>query len=627
MAYAEIDRREAVQYNIRRMSEVDQTANLKEEVLSLYHDKATWKEGEHLEFKRAANKLPDDMWETYSAFANTHGGIIVLGVEDNGKVSGVGNAPMMLKRLTDQLNNEEKVNVNLCIESGSYCSMTLNDKAVIAIRVPEASAEQKPVYYNGNMGNAFFRAHESDVRCKVTMIQQMIRDKKEDFKSSRLIPHTSWDCIDPDTWSKYRIRIKYSPHEHPWANLEDKALLEKLGGYVRSEDGTEEGLTLAGLLMFGTDDAIRKFFPRYHVDFREYDGREKYDIGKRWIDRILNDGSWNANLFQFFFRILPRLTESLKRPFNLDHDLTAQGETSAHKAIREALANAIIHADYDGAGGVVICKYPDKIEFANPGTLLVSRDVMFRGGTSECRNKGIQAMFYFMGVIEKAGSGVDIILKGWMEHSFMLPQIEEIHDPERVIWTLPFVSIIPKEEEEKLKEHIGLKLYEGISAEQRILLLIISHLKEAGSKEIRELYPYIHPSDLTKRLAELERLGCLEAEGRTTAKVYRLASVHPQEGQFTSDQEYPPSVLAVRNKKRVSRAEMKAAILDICRDRWVTNAELCYILNRTTQALHTALAVLEDTEKLALRYPDKPKHPQQAYRLNNSEGNIEQYKG
>ena len=618
MAYAEIDKKEAVQYNIRRMREVDQAANLKEEVLSLYHDKSTWKEGEHLEFKRAANKLPDDMWETYSAFANTHGGIIVLGVEDNGKVSGVGNTPMLLSRLSTLLNNGEKVSTNLCLGNGAFCSMELADKEVIAIRIPAASVNQKPVYYNGNMGNSFFRSHEADLRCKEEMIQQMLRDKMGECKSSRLMPHTSWDCIDPKTWEEYLNLMKGFVPGHPWTKLAPKALLEKLGGYVHSEDGSDEGLTLAGLLMFGTDDAIRKYFPRYHVDYFEFDGSEKRDFNKRWADRILNDGSWNANLFQFFYRILPRLTESLKRPFRLNHNLISQIDTSAHKAVREAFANALIHADYDGDCGVVIRKYPDKIEFANPGTLLLSRERIMHGGQSKCRNVALQAMFYFMGIIEKAGSGVDIILKGWMENSFMPPQIEEIYDPARIIWTLPFVSIIPKEEEEKLKEHVGIKLYESLEAEQRTLLLIISHLKEVGNKEIRELYPYIHSYDLTKKLVDLERLGCLEADGRTSGKVYRLAHVLPQESQFASDQEYPPSVTFVRSNDRVTRSEMKQAILDICRDRWVTNTELCNILNRKRQALRIALAVLEDTGALDLRYPDNANHPHQAYHTNDS---------
>lgn len=596
------------------MSEVDQSADLKKVVLSLYRDKSMWKEGEHLEFKRAASRLPEDMWETYSAFANAHGGIILLGVEDNGRVSGVQNAPKLLTRLAAMLNNTEKVSANLCMESGSYYAMKLEGKEVIALRVPAASAKLKPVYYNANMANTFFRSHEADVRCKEEMIQQMLRDKMGECKSSRLVPHTTWECIDPKTWEEYLHLMKGFVPGHPWSKLEPQALLEKLGGYVRSEDGAEEGLTLAGLLMFGTDDAIRKYFPRYHVDYFEFDGSEKLDFNKRWADRILNDGSWNANLFQFFYRILPRLTESLKRPFRLNDNLISQIDTSAHKAVREAFANALIHADYDGDCGVVIRKYPDKVEFANPGTLLVPRERMMLGGQSKCRNVALQAMFYFMGIIEKAGSGVDIILKGWMEHSFMPPQIEEIYDPARVIWTLPFVSIIPKEEEEKLKEHIGIKLYEGLEAEQRMLLLIISHLGEAGNKEIRELYPYIHPYDLTKRLAHLEWLGCLEAEGRTSGKVYRLARNLPQEEQFTSDQEYPPSVLAVRKKNRVSREEMQQAILDLCKGRWISVGELCSALKRTAQALHISLIILEATGKLELKYSEKPNHPQQAYR-------------
>jgi len=74
-------------------------------------------------------------------------------------------------------------------------------------------------------------------------------------------------------------------------------------------------------------------------------------------------------------------------------DLFRKDDTIVHEAIREALVNALIHADFRGQGGVVIEKYRDRFEMSNPGTLLLSFDQLLRGGVSECRNKTIQTMF------------------------------------------------------------------------------------------------------------------------------------------------------------------------------------------------------------------------------------------
>ena len=68
----------------------------------------------------------------------------------------------------------------------------------------------------------------------------------------------------------------------------------------------------------------------------------------------------------------------LKLPFQLNADLFRKGETEVHEAIREALVNALIHADYQGQGGIVVEKLRDAFEFSNPGTLLVSFDQLLR---------------------------------------------------------------------------------------------------------------------------------------------------------------------------------------------------------------------------------------------------------
>lgn len=81
-------------------------------------------------------------------------------------------------------------------------------------------------------------------------------------------------------------------------------------------------------------------------------------------------------------------------------------DTPVHKAIREALANCLINADYHGVRGVVIRKEEEKIIFANPGYVRTGKKQMRLGGESAPRNKSLMKMFNLINIGERAGSGV-----------------------------------------------------------------------------------------------------------------------------------------------------------------------------------------------------------------------------
>jgi ATP-dependent DNA helicase RecG len=83
---------------------------------------------------------------------------------------------------------------------------------------------------------------------------------------------------------------------------------------------------------------------------------------------------------------------------------TATAGCTASAERPEAVVNARIHADYKGQGGVVIERYADRFELSNPGSLLVSREQLLRGGVSECRNKSLQLMTQMVGGGEPAST-------------------------------------------------------------------------------------------------------------------------------------------------------------------------------------------------------------------------------
>ena len=193
---------------------------------------------------------------------------------------------------------------------------------------------------------------------------------------------------------------------------------------------------MAGLLMFGNYDSITNVAadPSYFVDYREKIGTT--DPNVRWTNRIYPDGLWEANLYQFYVKVYTRMIQFLPRPFMIKDGLR-QEETPAHDAVREALINCIVHNDISALGNIVVEQTDDKLVCRNPGMMLVSKQQYFKGGRSICRNPILQNIFMRLGGAERAGSGVDKIVRGWEYLGLPLPAVEEETRPDYVVLTLP----------------------------------------------------------------------------------------------------------------------------------------------------------------------------------------------
>ena len=167
---------------------------------------------------------------------------------------------------------------------------------------------------------------------------------------------------------------------------------------------------------------------------------------------------WEPNLYQFYRCVLPKLFLALPTPFQME-GVYRQDETTAHKAVREALVNCIVHASTRLYEGPVIERYPDRLYFSNPGTMLVSVEDFFEGGHSICRNSALHKMFEMIGGGERAGSGADTIKKGWADNKWPAPEIKEHfgQNDDRVELTLRLVqstSSPKKETESGLKSRL-----------------------------------------------------------------------------------------------------------------------------------------------------------------------------
>ena len=217
--------------------------------------------------------------------------------------------------------------------------------------------------------------------------------------------------------------------------MDDESFLQKIGAIGIGEDSKKHP-TSAGLLMFGNEYDIVREFNNYFLDYQE-----QYDPQNRWTDRIISSsGDWSGNVYDFYFRVYNKLQQDIKTPFKLE-GINRVDDTPVHQALREALANCLVNADYYGRRGVVIIKKPDVITLSNPGNLRIELTTALSGGVSDPRNSAMLKMFNFIDIGERAGSGIPNIFRVWREQKWNEPFLSESFEPDRITLALPLSPI------------------------------------------------------------------------------------------------------------------------------------------------------------------------------------------
>ncbi|MFG6439798.1 RNA-binding domain-containing protein [Roseateles sp. LKC17W] len=358
-------------------------------------------------------ELPKDFWPTYSAMANAQGGLVLLGVREKAgqfSVAGVARPGKLRTELFNNLNNPAKVSVNLLTEADVQ-ELHWEGQVVLAVQVPQASRKQRPVYLNGQpLGHTWRRLHDGDRRCDDETVKRMLAEQMEDSRDTRILEHFGLADLDLDSLHAYRNAFAVQRPGHPWVALDDAAFLNMIGGWREDRATGTSGLTAAGLLMFGRWPALPEVFPLYFVDYQERPADPGSNV--RWLDRVVADGSWSGNLYDFFHRVIRKLTADLKVPFVLKDGVRID-DTPVHQALREALVNCLIHADYSDRASVLVTKSPAGFSFRNPGVMRLPTAQALHGGASDCRNRTLHQMFLLINLGERAGSGVPKIRSGW----------------------------------------------------------------------------------------------------------------------------------------------------------------------------------------------------------------------
>lgn len=471
----------------------------------------TYKENNRLEAKKATGGLPLSIWPTYSAFANTSGGVILLGVAESFdkmlNVVGLENPEKLVADFWNNINNHNKVNINI-LKNDDVQIADVSEKKIIVIHVPCAARMERPIYIDNHPDNAYRRNGEGDYRCSREEILAMLRDNAVKTQDMLVLESMDTSVFNYDTIKAYRNRMQITRPDHVWEELAHDEFLYKLGAMGLGEDKKRHP-TGAGLLMFGNDYEIVHEYGNYFLDYQE-----QLDVDMRWTDRIYSStGEWSGNVCDFYFKVINRLSQTLKVPFKLVGDIRID-DTPVHKAVREALVNCLVNADYYGHYGLVIKRKSNEITFENPGGFRVPIDLAISGGVSDPRNSVLMKMFNLLNIGERAGSGVPNIFNVWKRENLGVPQYEETMDYSRTKLTLPIEYTSDKT---KTSDKQAIKTSDKIS-------LIFNYVKKDRKYKTSDIADAIGLSPARTRayLKELVDTGKLESEGVNKSKVYYL---------------------------------------------------------------------------------------------------------
>ena len=395
-----------------------------------------YREHNQLEAKKAKGGFPGSFWETYSAFANTDGGIILLGVreESDGRLLPEDiDAAKLEKGFWNMVNNRQKISANIVTRSMVKIE-PIDGKNILVVRVPRAERAARPVYVGMDPKSGTYRRnHEGDYHCSLEEMSLMFRDASFFTQDAKVLDKMDITVFCMETVKRYRNFFRSTHINHLWNNEDDEMFLRKIGAIGIGEDGKYHP-TAAGLLMFGYEYEITREFPNYFLDYQE-----NRSLGAtRWTDRIVStSGDWSGNVFDFVIEALRRMQQGLKVPFVLKGNLRVD-DTPIHKLLREAITNACVHADFYGRQGLVIQKSEEGYRLSNPGTVRISISDAIEGGISDPRNGIMLKIFSLIEFGERAGSGLSGICKRWEKVYHTPVTIEETHKDgvDRTVLTL-----------------------------------------------------------------------------------------------------------------------------------------------------------------------------------------------
>ncbi|MBK8170533.1 MAG: putative DNA binding domain-containing protein [Sandaracinaceae bacterium] len=358
-----------------------------------------------VELKSDTTRLSDrDLVEAIVCLANTEGGELYLGVEDNGTPTGVNSTRANLETMRAMIANRTSPPISVLVsvieEDGQRVARISVPKSSSVVATTEGVTKKRRIGPNGKP------------EC-IALLPAEIPSRLSDLgvldASAQPVPGATVDDLDPLERVRLREFIERYGGDTSLVGLDDGELDGALGFVARS--GADRTPTLAGMLLIGREASLRRLVPTHEVAFQVL---AEQDVRLNQFSRapLLRVFEWFDTSFA---------------PFNVEEEVQAglfrvPVPRVDKRAFREAVANALAHRDYTRLGAVHVRLDDDALVVSNPGGFVegVTRNNLL---TTEPRprNAALADALKRVGLVERTGRGVDLIYRGMLRYGRSQP--------------------------------------------------------------------------------------------------------------------------------------------------------------------------------------------------------------
>jgi ATP-dependent DNA helicase RecG len=505
-----------------------------------------------VEFKSDLKRLSDnDLVAAIVCLANADGGELWLGVEDDGKPTGLHKEhQIQLAGMAGLIAARTSPSVNVNVDA-----LDLDGVPVARIRVPKAHSEV------ATQGGLYLRRRlkpDGTPEC-IPMLphDRLIRASTFGLldASAQPVAGATLDDLDPLERERLRQSVQRYGGDRVLLELDDEALDGALGLTSRTPEGRVP--TLTGLLLVGREPSLRRLVSTHEVAFQVL-SQEAVRFNEFSRAPLLKSLEWLETNF---------------RPFNPEDELqVGLFRVPVPKvdlgAFREAVANALIHRDYHRLGAVHVRLQDDALVISNPGGLVEGVTLVNLLVTEpRPRNPALADAMKRIGIVERSGRGVDTIYRGLLRFGRPAPDYSRT-DAQSVVLRLPtedadlaFLKLVVDEENRRQGP---------LPVDSLIALATLHELKRMTADQLADRIQR-DPTTSKRTLEALVETGLVEAHGSTRGRSYTLsASLYQAAGQkaaytrqmgFSAIQHEQMILNYVAQHSQIKRAD----VMELCR--------------------------------------------------------------
>ncbi len=451
-----------------------------------------------LELKTATDNISRDIWRSISAMSHRRGGgSIVFGVQQDSmkaqiEVLGCNNIDRMQQKLIEYFNDKMSF-----LLRPKYYLMQYHNKNLLAVYVPECPNEYKPCYYKpvGLPRGAYVReGHtnrpftDNEFRTYVALSKQFQFDLSE-------APNTKRNDLS-DEKIEFLLRKREDDLGRGASAKIDDELLKNIG--IIGDFNEDKKPTIAGYLIFAKSSPHTKYpYERYVVRCVKFSGN---DTASSIIDKIDIEGTLDQQIDESYKFIL----RNIKKTAHISGTKRVEKYEYPEQAIRELVANAIIHRDYKITETFThVYIFKDRLEIANPGSLPPGVTVDNIKDAQFSRNAIIAGRLKDLDYLEEYGRGIDIVLEK-MEHWGLAAPLfrNSVNSFQAILLGIKFQNLNIRQ----------VKIIDNLLLKGRLSI-----------KDCRKILKGVSRVTISVDLRELKKLGIIEQKGASVSTYYALA--------------------------------------------------------------------------------------------------------